>query len=162
MEIPQEINIPALLQIDTSNVKQLKPAWTYHTGDDDTAAHSQIQCNPIIVNGTLYGTSPQLKLFALDAATGQEKWVFRPFDTIPGQEKINFILNNNRGVAYWTDGAGDERIFYTAGPFLRAVDAKTGKADESFGNKGKVDLREGLGVDAKESFRYSHFRTNRI
>ena len=72
----------SLAQIDTSNVKLLKTAWIYHTGDDDTAAHSQIQCNPIIVNGTLYGTSPQLKLFALDAATGYEKWVFRPFDTV--------------------------------------------------------------------------------
>jgi len=142
----------SLAQIDTSNVVQLKPAWTYHTGDDDTAAHSQIQCNPIIVNGTLYATSPQLKLFALDAATGQEKWVFNPFDTTPGQKKINFNLNNCRGVAYWTDGAGDERIFYTAGPYLRAVDAKTGKAAESFGNKGKVDLRQGLGVDATDLF----------
>ena len=40
-----------LTQIDTSNVQQLQIAWTYHTGDADTAAHSQIQCNPIIVNG---------------------------------------------------------------------------------------------------------------
>jgi quinoprotein glucose dehydrogenase len=142
----------SLAQIDTSNVRLLKTAWTYHTHDDDTAAHSQIQCNPIIVNGTVYGTSPQLKLFALDAATGQEKWVFRPFDTVAGQEKINFNLNNCRGMAYWTDGAGDERIFYTAGPFLRAVDAKTGKAVESFGYKGKVDLRQGLCVDATDLF----------
>src|SRR5579862_5127539 len=59
-----------LTQIDTSNVKQLQVAWTYHTGDADTVNHSQIQCNPIIVDGILYGTTPQLKLFALDAATG--------------------------------------------------------------------------------------------
>ena len=142
----------SLTQIDTTNVMQLKPVWTYHTGDDDTAAHSQIQCNPIMVNGTLYGVSPQLKLFALDAATGQEKWVFRPFDSIPGEQKVNFVLNNNRGVAYWTDGDGHERIFYTAGSYLFSVDVKTGKADESFGNKGKVDLREGLGVEAKDLF----------
>jgi quinoprotein glucose dehydrogenase len=142
----------SLLQIDTSNVQQLKEAWTYHTGDGDTAAHSQIQCNPIIVNGTLYGTSPQLKLFALDAATGMEKWVYRPFDSVPGEKKSYFNLNNNRGVAYWTDGAEDERIFYTAGPFLRAINAKTGKIIESFGNKGNVDLREGLGVDARDLF----------
>src|SRR5450432_753 len=67
---PSGNKFSCLLQIDTSNVQQLKPTWTYHTGDADTAAHSQIQCNPIIINGTLYATSPQLKLFALDAATG--------------------------------------------------------------------------------------------
>jgi quinoprotein glucose dehydrogenase len=50
----------------------LQIAWTYHTGDADTAAHSQIQCNPIIVNGMMYGTSPALKLCAVDAATGKE------------------------------------------------------------------------------------------
>jgi quinoprotein glucose dehydrogenase len=142
----------SLVQIDSSNVKQLKIAWTYHTGDGDTAAHSQIQCNPIIVNGILYGTSPQLKLFALDAGTGKEKWVYRPFDSIPGKKQSYFNLNNNRGVAYWTDGAGDERIFYTAGPFLRAINAKTGKSIKSFGEMGKVDLRNGLGVDAHDLF----------
>jgi quinoprotein glucose dehydrogenase len=142
----------SLQQVDTTNVQLLRQVWVYHTGDADTAAHSQIQCNPIIINGTLYGTSPQLKLFALDAATGQEKWAFNPVGSVAGEKKINFNLNSNRGVAYWTDGVGDERLFYTAGPFLRAVDAKTGKAIESFGNKGKVDLGEGLDVDAKDLF----------
>ena len=142
----------SLTRVDTNNVQQLQVAWTYHTGDVDTAAHSQIQCNPVIINGVLYGTSPQQKLFALDAETGKEKWVYRPFDTVPGEKKAFFNLNNNRGVAYWTDGAGDERIFYSAGPFLRAVDAKTGKAIDSFGRRGKVDLREGLGVDAGDLF----------
>ncbi len=142
----------SLTQIDTSNVQQLKVAWTYHTGDVDTGAHSQIQCNPIIVNGILYGTSPQQKLFAVDAATGKEIWMYKPFDSVPGGKKYYFGLNSNRGVAYWTDGAGDERLFYTAGPFLRAVDAKTGKAIDSFGVDGKVDLRQGLGVDASDLF----------
>ena len=63
----------SLSEVDTSNVTQLKVAWTYHTEDVDTAAHSQIQCNPIIINGTLYGTSPQLKLFALDACHRKRK-----------------------------------------------------------------------------------------
>src|ERR1700681_1082651 len=142
----------SLIQIDTSNVSQLKVAWTYHTEDADTAAHSQIQCNPIIVNGTLYGTSAQLKLFALDAATGKEKWHYNQFDSVAGEKKINFNLTSNRGVAYWTDGKDDERLYYTAGPFLRAIHAKTGKIIESFGNMGKVDLREGLGVEARDLF----------
>src|SRR6476646_2306655 len=90
----------SLAQIDTTNVQQLEVAWTYHTGDADTAAHSQIQCNPIIVNGVLYGTTPQLKLVAIDAATGKEKWVFTPFEVIEGDKRGHFNLNNNRGVAY--------------------------------------------------------------
>ena len=142
----------SLSQIDTSNVINMVPVWTYHTLDADTAAHSQIQCNSIIINGTLYGTSPQLKLFALDATNGKEKWNYKPFDSIPGEQKINFNLNSNRGVAYWTDGKDDERLFYTAGPFLRAVDAKTGKLIASFGDHGKIDLREGLGIDAHDLF----------
>src|SRR5215203_1000153 len=65
-------------QITPANVATLKVAWTYHTGDA-RPDRSQIQCNPIVVRGVLYATSPQLKVFALDAATGQQKWVFDPF-----------------------------------------------------------------------------------
>ncbi len=152
MEIQTGNKYSSLAQIDTSNVQQLVPAWTYHTRDVDTAAHSQIQCNPIIIHGILYATSPQLKLFALDAATGKEKWVYDPFDSLRGEKKFSLNLNSNRGVAYWTDGAGDERIFYTVGPYLRGMNAKTGKKIAGFGQKGKIDLREGLGVDARDLF----------
>ena len=139
-------------QVDTSNVKDLVVSWTFHTGDADTAAHSQIQCNPIVVGGTLYGTSPQLKLFALDAGTGKLKWEYYPFDSTPGGKKVDFNLNNSRGVAYWTDGKDDERLFYTAGPYLRAVNARTGKVVAGFGKEGKIDLREGLEADASGLF----------
>src|SRR4051812_4403080 len=84
----------SLAEIDTNNVQQLQVAWTYNTGDADTAAHSQIQCNPIIVNGVLYATSPQLKLLALDAATGKELWTFAPYDTILENKLGHFNLNN--------------------------------------------------------------------
>src|SRR4029079_15542328 len=63
--------------IDTNNVAQLNIAWPYHTGDADSL--SQIQANPLVVDSILYGVSPKLKLFALNAATGKEKWVFDPF-----------------------------------------------------------------------------------
>jgi len=143
----------SLAQIDTNNVQQLKVAWEFHTGDADTAAHSQIQCNPIIVNGVMYGTSPMLKVFAIDAATGKQKWVFSPYDTITENKAGHFNLNNNRGVTYWSDGKNDQRIFYTAGPYLQAIDANTGKIVTSFGNKGKVDLHDGLEMeDVKDLF----------
>ncbi len=138
----------SLTQIDTANVQQLQVAWEYHSGDGDTAAHSQIQCSPIMVNGLLYGTSPQLKLFALDAATGKAKWVFSPFETINGEKRMHFVLNNNRGVTYWSDGKEDQRIFYAAGPYMHAVDANTGKLITSFGDGGKIDLHDGLEMEA--------------
>lgn len=137
----------SLKQIDTNNVQQLQVAWEYHTGDADTGAHSQIQCNPIMVDGVLYGTTPMLKVFALDAATGKEKWVYSPYDTITEDKGAHFNLNNNRGVTYWSDGKGDERIFYAAGPYLHCINAKTGKLVTTFGNKGKVDLHDGLEME---------------
>jgi quinoprotein glucose dehydrogenase len=137
----------SLDEIDTTNVQQLQIAWEYHTGDVDTAARSQMQCSPIIVNGIMYGTSPQLRLVAVDAMTGQQKWVFLPFDAIHADKNMHFILNNNRGVTYWTDGKDDERIYYGAGPFMHAINAKTGKLVTSFGNGGKIDLHNGLEME---------------
>ncbi|CAL1517933.1 PQQ-binding-like beta-propeller repeat protein [Chitinophaga sp. MM2321] len=137
----------SLTQIDTSNVNELEVAWEFHTRDADTSAHSQIQCNPVVVNGIMYTTSPMLKVFAIDAATGKEKWVFSPNDTTVGEKWFHFMMNNNRGVAYWSDGKKERRIFYTAGPYLYALDADSGKPDRSFGVNGKVDLHEGLEME---------------
>lgn len=142
----------ALSEIDTSNVGNLKVAWEYHAGDLDTAAHSQIQCNPIIIDGVLYGTSPKLKLFAIDAATGIQKWAYVPFDSIAGDKRGHFNLNNNRGVAFWSDGKDDQRIFYAAGPLIHAVNANTGKIITSFADEGKLDLHTGLGEAFKDLF----------
>lgn len=137
----------SLQQIDTSNVHQLKVAWEYHSGDADPKAYPTfIQCNPIIVDGVLYGSSAQLKLFALNAVTGKPLWVFDPFaDTTMTK------LKRNRGVTYWKHG-NDKRLFYTGGPYLYAIDAKTGKPIVSFGDQGKIDLHNGLGRDVKDLF----------
>ncbi|MGN6511202.1 MAG: outer membrane protein assembly factor BamB family protein, partial [Chitinophaga sp.] len=135
-----------LRQIDTANVSQLRVAWEYRTGDADTAGRSQIQCNPVMVNGVLYGVSPQLKLFALDAATGQEKWVFDPWS---GERKKG--VNNLRGITYWEDEK-EQRIFYTAGSHLYAVNAQDGHLVKSFGDSGRVDLHNDLGENAKDRY----------
>lgn len=66
----------ALDQINTDNVDQLEVAWRYQTGDPG----STIRTNPIIVDDVLYGVSPHLKVFAVDAASGTEQWVFEPFE----------------------------------------------------------------------------------
>ena len=117
-------------------------AWTYHSGDARKDDRSQIQCNPLVIDGVLYGTSPQLKLLALDAVTGRELWRFDPFADRAGAGSVGV----NRGVVYWTDGK-DRRILFTAGQYLHAVDAGTGKPIASFGQHGRVDIREGLGRD---------------
>src|SRR5882724_11347820 len=122
----------SLAQIDTGNVKQLRAAWTYHTNDADLKAHSQIQCNPIMVNGLLYGTTPKLRLFAVNAATGRAKWVFNPAGNT-NSSPSNFGMNNNRGVTYWED-VGDKRILYCAGSNIYAVNAENGQLITRFGN----------------------------
>ena len=129
-------------QINRDNVKKLAVAWTYRTGDAAWDNRSQIQCHPIIIGSVLYATSAQLKVFALDAATGRELWVFDPF----GAGATRSSLGVNRGVTYWEDGE-DKRILVTAGQRLFALDARTGEPVPSFGAGGSVSLLEGLDRD---------------
>lgn len=148
----ENIRYSTLTQIDTANVKNLQVAWVHEIGDADTLNHSQIQCNPIVVDGILYGTSPKLKLIALDAATGTQKWVFDPTNGIDaGNQRSRFIMNNNRGVTYWQSGE-DKRILYTAGSNLYAINATDGTLVATFGQGGIVDLHEGLGRNVEELF----------
>ena len=130
-----------LTKIHRGNVEQLEVAWTYDAGG--VSATSQIQFNPLVVKGVLYGVSPTLRTFALDAATGAELWSFQP--DVPVE-----IWTSSRGAVYWEDGA-DERLIVGAGTFLHALDARTGRLIESFGDAGRIDLREGLGRDVSDS-----------
>jgi len=135
------IQYSQLDQINKENVSQLQVAWTYQSGDADTINNrTQIQCNPIIVDGVLYATSPSLKAFALDAASGKQRWKFE-------RDDANSSLGVNRGVTYWEEDE-DKRIIYSFGEYLYALDAFTGKKIESFGNEGRVSLKEGLGERA--------------
>ncbi|MBC6994610.1 PQQ-binding-like beta-propeller repeat protein [Neolewinella lacunae] len=139
--------------IDTGNVAQLLPAWTYRTGDADSANFSQIQCNPIVIDSTLYGVSPQMRLFALDAATGREKWVFSPQDSALDARGgvYKHVMINSRGLAHWTDGT-EHRLFFAAGSLTYAIDASTGRVIPSFGDQGKIDLHLGLGRNVDNNF----------
>ncbi|MES1221045.1 MAG: hypothetical protein ABUT20_36430, partial [Bacteroidota bacterium] len=94
----------SLTQIDTNNVSQLKVAWVYSSEGGDTTKFGGMQCNPIIVDSVLFGVSPKLKLFAVDAATGKEKWHFDPTDSIENKTWHKAVVNANRGVAYWQEG----------------------------------------------------------
>ncbi|MEP6594892.1 MAG: pyrroloquinoline quinone-dependent dehydrogenase [Ginsengibacter sp.] len=122
-------------QINTKNVKQLKVVWIYRTGDK--SEYNNLECNPIIINNILYGISPRLKTFAVNAKTGKEIWVFNPF------EKNSNNSGVGRGLMYWKSG-NEERIYMFAGSKLIALDAKTGQQIKNFGDSGYVDLTKGL------------------
>ena len=93
-----------LTQINPQNVANLKVAWTYSTADS-----GQMQVNPLIIDGVLYGVTPTVQAFALDAATGKEIWKFG--------DRLNAWHSTSRGVAFWTDGT-KKRILHTIGSFL--------------------------------------------
>jgi quinoprotein glucose dehydrogenase len=141
----------SLDQIDTSNVDQLQVAWVYHSENGDSTRSGPIECNPIIVDNVLYGTSSKLKLFAVDAATGKEKWRFDPSDTVANKTWPRNSVNMNRGVAYWAEG-DDKRIIYTVGSIAFEVNANTGKLIPTFGTDGGINLNVGLGRDEKKVF----------
>ncbi|MBL7698698.1 MAG: PQQ-binding-like beta-propeller repeat protein [Chitinophagaceae bacterium] len=128
---PERNHYSPLNQINKENVSQLKVAWEYHTKDS-----GQIQCNPIIVDGVLYAMTATTRPFALDAATGKEIW--------KGDHEGPDSYSSSRGVAYWEKG-DDRRILFTRGPWLYAVDARTGKPVASFGENGRTSLKSGLG-----------------
>jgi quinoprotein glucose dehydrogenase len=127
-----------LSQITPDNVTNLQIAWTYSTKDS-----GQMQVNPLIIDGVMYGISPTAQVFALDAATGKEKWVFA--------EKVTAWWSTGRGVVYWSEGE-DKRILHTIGSHLYTLDAKTGQPISSFGENGRIDLHDGLPEIAKNKF----------
>jgi quinoprotein glucose dehydrogenase len=131
-----------LTQINAQNVNQLQLAWSYDTGENNNpdGKGNDIQCQPIVVNGILYGTTPRLKLFAADAATGKELWKYDPFSN----PNVKPSFHPVRGVVYWEEGA-DKRILYSVGAKLMAINALTGKLINGFGENGLVDLHAGLG-----------------
>lgn len=126
-------------QINRDTVADLEIAWAYDAGGADPAGGTQIQFNPLVVKGVLYGASPTLRFFALNAATGEELWSFDPGTEVE-------VWTATRGAVYWSEGA-DERIFFGAGPYLHALDPVRGTLIESFADGGRLDLRKGLGRD---------------
>src|ERR1035438_5018277 len=115
----QSIRYSTLDQINRGNVSKLEVAWTFDT--HDVSATSDMECNPIVIDGVFYATTPRLRVIALDAGTGRRLWTFDP-------EPDNRIRQHSRGVAFWSPSnkSGGQRIFVTARHYLYALDAKTG------------------------------------
>jgi quinate dehydrogenase (quinone) len=120
----------SLKEIDKTNVGRLTVAWTYPSDE-------AYLFNPLIVNGTMYVLAKKRSIVALDAVTGQEKWIH-----------TNEGAVGARGMSYWRSADGsEERLLYVNASSLTAIDAKTGNTIESFGDHGRVDLRVGLDMD---------------
>jgi quinoprotein glucose dehydrogenase len=142
---PGNSRYSSLDQINRGNVANLRVAWTYRTGDMPTGGHSEIQATPIVVDSTLYTTTPALAVVALRADNGALLWRFDPFENRTRESHVN------RGVVYWADDH-DARVFFTAGRRLYSLDAHTGKPDRVFGNLGSLDLAGGLGRDVADAY----------
>jgi len=133
-------------QIKASNFSKLQVAWTFKTDGLSPSPEAKLEGTPIMVKGTLYATGGTRRaVVALDAKTGDQKWVYSMDEGARAAASPRKL--SGRGVSYWTDGRGDERILYvTIGYRLVALDAKTGKLIPSFGKDGIVDLKEGVVV----------------
>jgi quinoprotein glucose dehydrogenase len=119
-------------QITKANVAQMQVAWSYTTSDQEA-----YQFNPLIVDDTMYVLAKRNSLVALNAITGEEKWIHANLRGIA-----------RRGINYWESAdRSDRRLLFQINNYLQAIDARTGKSILTFGKNGLVDLKEGLGRD---------------
>jgi quinoprotein glucose dehydrogenase len=128
-------------QINGANFNTLQIAWRFRTDNLGTRPDFNLQTTPLFVNGVLYATAGEHRnAIALDAATGELLWMHRLEEGLRSQRSARRL--SGRGVGYWTDGKGDERVFYvTIGYQLVGLNARTGKPLEDFGVDGIVDLK---------------------
>lgn len=142
---PTSNRFSGLDQITTKNVGQLEVAWTYQSKD----GKANLQANPIVVDGVMYAPTAGHAIVAIDAATGMERWRFKP-------EKLGNRLDElpaRRGLIYWPGmpaadgppGVGP-RVIFTAGNWVYALDPTTGEPITSFGQGGRAALPTGGGV----------------
>ena len=131
-------------QINRDNVASLRVEWRYSAGNFGPRPEPKMESTPIMIGGVLYTTAGTTRnVVAIDAVTGETLWLWRPndgerFDRAPRQ-------SSGRGLSYWTDGAGDERLLVvTPGFYLVALDPGTGRQVPGFGENGIVDLMQGV------------------
>lgn len=141
-----------LAQITKDNAKNLRVAWRWKSPDkavraakpDAIAPSLANESTPLMVGGVLYTSTSLSQVAAIDAATGETKWVFDPkvYENGLGAPANNGWLH--RGVAYWKNGDDERIIMLTAFSQMYALDAKTGKPVADFGKDGRVDLAASL------------------
>jgi quinoprotein glucose dehydrogenase len=136
-------------QINASNFNKLEIAWRFKTDNLGPFPEYKLEGTPVMVNGVIYTTGgTRRSVVALDAKTGEVIWTHSMREG--KRAAVSPRQLSGRGVSYWTDGRGDERVVYvTTGYRLVELDAKTGTPVRSFGTNGLVDLKVGVvkGVD---------------
>lgn len=137
-------------QITPGNVGDLKPVWTFRTGEleryegeEYLLEKAAFEATPIVIDGTMYFPTPGNQLFALNAETGEKQWQFDPQIDLKRGDFSEFTC---RGVSYWSDGKNQRLLMGTVDGRLFSVDASSGKADVDFGEKGYIDLKTGVGL----------------
>ncbi|HKY21051.1 MAG TPA: hypothetical protein VJM31_07515 [Vicinamibacterales bacterium] len=131
-------------QINKENAKNLRIAWRFKTDNLGARPDYNMQVTPLVVNGVMYAQAGMRRaVVAIDPATGEQLWMWRMHEGKRGE--VAPRQGSGRGVGYWTDGKGDERILtITPGYHLVALNAKTGLPIASFGRNGIVDLKTEL------------------
>jgi quinoprotein glucose dehydrogenase len=129
-------------QITAQNFNTLETAWRFKTDNLGPRPDFNLQTTPLMINGVLYFTAGSHRnVVAVNGATGEMLWVHRLEEG--RRAELSSRRMSGRGVAYWSDGRGDERIFYvTSGYRLVGLDARTGRPVPAFGHDGVIDLRQ--------------------
>jgi quinoprotein glucose dehydrogenase len=135
-------------QIDAENVAELEIAWRWKADNFGPRPDYNWEATPLAVNGILYTTAGTRRdAVAIDGLTGETLWMFR-FEE--GERGERAVRPQNRGLTYWTDGTEERILMISPGYQLIALDAKTGRIIEGFGENGVVDLTKNLDRDVVE------------
>ena len=131
-------------QINASNFTQLQVAWRFKTDNLGPRPEYKLEGTPVMAKGMLYTTGgTRRSVISLDGRTGELNWAHSLREG--RRAAVSPRQLSGRGVSYWTDGKGDERVIYvTTGYQLVELDAKTGAMIPSFANKGVLDLKVGV------------------
>jgi len=131
-------------QINAANFKKLEVAWRFKTDNLGTRPEFKLEGTPLMVKGVVYATAgTRRSVVALDARTGEIIWTHSLREGT--RAAIAPRQLSGRGLSYWTDGRGDERVLYvTTGYRLVSLNAKNGQPVSSFGKDGIVDLKTGM------------------
>jgi quinoprotein glucose dehydrogenase len=131
-------------QINADNFNKLEVAWRFRTDHLGPRPEYKLEGTPLMVKGTLYTTGgTRRSVVSLDAKTGEMNWVYSLREG--NRAGIAPRQLSGRGVSYWTDGKGDDRVvFVTTGYRLISLNTHTGQPVPSFGKNGIVDLKEGM------------------
>ena len=149
---PPRSKYSPLDQINGTNFSKLEVAWRLKTDNFGPRPETKLEGTPIMVKGMLYATAGTRRaVVALDPTTGEIKWTYSLDE---GERATRWAPRqlSGRGLSYWTDGKGDERVIYvTTGYRLVSLNAKTGQPVAGFGTAGVVDLKQGIMINGKQA-----------